>query len=290
MSKKAESPRAAPGDPSTHLVDCTPWVRQQNRGQLDGRSKQRRPAGERSKDDCEGSVTVRMRSAMKRESGALIRAGVISGAGGKGNGQRHGEVRTARNNSAGIACRTAGGTSTSGSQRRVTVRMRSATECESGALIRASVVNRAGDKKKGHRHGEVRTVRNNSAGIACRSAGGASTSGSQRNVTVRMRSATRCESGALIRAGVVSNAGEITVQIGSGPAGRGGVIADAHGISPCRLGALGASIGDVSRRPLAAGPGGAQALDRAGEFGHPAFILRRRIRLSSDCHANVIGQ
>lgn len=103
------------------------------------------PIGETPKSDRESCVTVRIRSATKRETGALIRAGVVSRACGERNGHRCGDavcstdVRTVRKNCAGIACRPAGGTSKSDSESSVTVRTGSAAERESGALIRAGV-------------------------------------------------------------------------------------------------------------------------------------------------------
>jgi hypothetical protein len=86
------------------------------------------PTGGTSKSDSESSIRVRSRSATKRESGALIRAGVASNACAR-RGHRHGDavgnaafrtVRNNRDNRASIACRPA-------------------MKHESGALIRAGV-------------------------------------------------------------------------------------------------------------------------------------------------------
>ena len=144
-----------------------------------------------SKSDSESSANVRgPASAMRRESGALIRAGVACSACGK---------RSVHRRWAGIACTSAAGTPKSDSESSASIRSpASAVRRKSGALIRAGVVCSACGKTSGHRRW---------AGIARTAIVRTSKSDSESSASVQSpASAVRRESGALIRAGAACSA------------------------------------------------------------------------------------
>jgi hypothetical protein len=91
------------------------------------------PADSASDFYSEASVTVRVHSGAKRESGALIPAGLA------GSSFRNRKAGTVRNNYASIACSPADSASKSDGETRATIRMRFAAKRESGALIPAGV-------------------------------------------------------------------------------------------------------------------------------------------------------
>ncbi len=157
--------------------------------------------GPRSKPGSETNAAVRIRSATRRESGALIRSGAASSACGERRVHRRGdsvcavEGRTVRKNSAGIACR-------QGKPREA----RCGIDFRKFRKIRN--VDEIGIKRVGaclsRSFVKLRKMHRLLAQLA--PTAGTPKSDSESKETVRIRSATRRESGALILAAVAGNA------------------------------------------------------------------------------------